>query len=201
MIVLSQSEIDVLDSDTQRIGVFFRMATDPISRLWLGIGDIKPGINAYDAEGDPTYKGLGELIDVPALQQLINGTADRVTFSVSGVSADTLALASTEASTIKGVAVAVGIAMFGASWQQLGVPKWLWTGRGDFVALQQQSDREGKGITRVIELSVGSRFTSRRRRGLSYLTDRDQQQRHSGDKFCERTVLYSSEVTKVWPTF
>src|SRR5262249_30804555 len=123
----------------------------------------------------------------------------RVTFYASGVSDKILATASTEASSIKGVAVAVGLSIFGKDWQQLGAIRWLWTGRGDYVTLQQQSGDQG--IQRAIEFSVGSRFTTRRRRGLSYLTDRDQQERHPGDKFCERTVLYSSEVSKVWPTF
>lgn len=198
-VTLSDDEIDALASDTQKIGIFFRMATDPVVRLWLGIGDIKPGINAYDPTSDnDVYSGLGQLIDVPALQQLINGVADRVTFHVSGVSADTSALASTEANTVKGKAVAVGICLFGAAWQQLGVPIWLWRGTADFVTRQQQSN--GSTTTRVIELSVGSLFTGRRRRGLSYLTDRDQQLRSPGDKFCERTVLLS-QFEKVWPTF
>lgn len=197
-VTLSNDEIDALASDTQKIGIFFNMATDPAVRCWLGIGDIKPGISAYDATND-TYSGLGQLIDVPALQQLINGVADRVTFHVSGVSADTSALASTEASIVKGKAVAVGMCLFGAAWQQLGVPIWLWRGSADFVTRQQQSDAQGN-ITRVIELSVGSLFTSRRRRAFSYLTDRDQQARSSGDKFCERVELLS-QFEKVWPTF
>jgi len=71
-VALSDNEIAALESDTQRIGVFFRMATTPVVRLWLGIGDIKPGINAYDAANE-NYSGLGQLIDVPALNQLING--------------------------------------------------------------------------------------------------------------------------------
>lgn len=196
-VTLSSAEIDALESDTQRIGILFRMATDPIIRLWLGIGDVEAGINAYDTEA-AVYSGLGELTDVPALQQLINGVADRVTFHVSGVSAKTSAMASTEASVVKNKAVAVGMCLFGGSWQQLGVPIWLWAGKADFVTRQQLSD--GKQTTRVIELSVGSLFTGRRRRGLSYLTDRDQQSRHPGDKFCERTALLS-QFEKVWPTF
>lgn len=197
MLTLSQAEIDALDSDTQRIGVFFRLAVDPAVRLWLGIGDIAAGVNAYDAAGG-TYKGLGQLHDVPALQQLINGVAERVTFHVSGVSAETLALASTEANQVKGAEVAVGIVIFDAGWQQLGQPRWLFRGLADYVAMNQQEGRGG--IVRAIELSVGSLFKTRRRRAYSYLTDRDQQARHAGDKFCERTALYSS-VTKVWPTF
>lgn len=196
MMPLSADEISVLESDTQRIGIFFRMETTPIVRVWLGVGDINPGANAYDATS-ATYSGLGQLLDVPALGQLINGIADRITFHASGVSEETLALTAS-GSNVKGAAVAIGIALFGATWQQLGVPKWLFHGRADYVALQQTSD--ASGVKRVIELSVGSLFTGRRRKGLSYMTDGDQQARHPGDRFCERTALYS-EVSKVWPTF
>lgn len=198
MLPLTDDEISVLESDTQRIGIFFRMATTPIVRVWLGVGDIRPGANAYDAS-DELYSGLGQLIDVPALSQLINGVADRITFHVSGISSETMALAAA-GSNVKGASVAIGVALFGAQWQQLGPPKWLFRGRADYVTVQQQSDPQNRGVTRVMELSVGSLFTGRRRRGLSYLTDADQQARHPGDKFCERTVLYS-EVQKVWPTF
>ena len=195
-LLLTADEISVLDSDTQRIGIFFRMSTTPIVRVWLGVGDIRPGINAYDAT-DEIYSGLGQLLDVPALQQLINGIADRITFHASGISEETMQLAAS-GSNVKGAAVALGIALFGAQWQQLGPPKWLFRGRADFVSIQQVSD--ANGVKRVMELSVGSLFTGRRRKGLTFMTDADQQARHPGDKFCERTALYS-EATKVWPTF
>lgn len=197
MLSLSTDEISVLESDTQRIGIFFRMATTPIVRLWLGVGEIRPGINAYDAT-DEVYSGFGQLLDVPALAQLINGVADRLTFHVSGISAETMNLAAA-GSNVKGASVAIGVALFGAQWQQLGPPKWLFRGRADYVSVQQVSG-VGGGVTRVMELSVGSLFTGRRRKGLTFMTDSDQQARHPGDKFCERTALYS-EATKVWPTF
>jgi hypothetical protein len=199
MISLTTDELNALDSDTQRLGIFFRMASTPIVRVWLGVGYIRPGINAFDAT-DEIYSGLGELIDVPALSQLINGVADRVTFHASGVSDEVIALTAA-GSNVKGAAVAMGVAMFGSQWQQLGPPRWLFRGRADYVALQQQSGNKGEGgITRVVELSVGSLFTGRRRRGLSYMTDADQQERHPGDLFCERTALYS-EADKNWPIF
>lgn len=196
--IFSPAVIDALETSTQRVGIYFRLAVDPVARLWLGVGDCKVGINAYD-DDEELYQGLGRLIDVPAVQQLINGVAERATFHVSGVSQSTLALASAEADGVKGAAVALGIGFFDGSWQQLGVPIWLFRGRADFVTLQQQSN--AKGVTRVIELSVGSLFTGRRRRGFSYLTDYDQQRRSPGDKFCERTIRYSSDTNKVWPVF
>lgn len=196
MIPLTAAETDALDSDTLRVGILFRMATTPIVRVWLGVGDFRPGVNAFDTT-DEIYSGLGQLIDVPALSELINGVADRISFHASGVSEDILALAEKE-SNVKGAAVAIGVAFFGASWQQLGPPRWLFRGRADYVGIQQQSGAQG--VTRVVELSVGSLFTGRRRRGLSYMTDADQQARHPGDLFCERTALYS-EATKTWPRF
>lgn len=196
MIVFSDSELNVLDGDTQRIGVFFRLATDPVIRLWLGVGPCAVGINTEDPSG-AIYSGLGELINVPPVQQLINGVAERVEFSVSGVSENVLRLASTEANDVKGAACALGVGVFDKNWQFLGSPKWLFNGTADYVSLSQQSG-EG-GAIRTISLSVGSLFTGRRRRGYSYLTDQDQQARRPGDRFCERTVLYSREHEKRWP--
>lgn len=194
---LSEAEINALRSDTTSIGIFFRMGTEPPIRLWLGVGEIQPGINAYD-DANETYFGLGTLIDVPALQQLINGVADRITFQLSGVSEEVLITAAGEADSIKNATVAVGICIFGRDWVQLGVPKWMFRGRADYLTINQQSG-EGNQMLRVVELSVGSLLTGRRRRGLSYMTDEDQQERFPGDLMCERTALYTNGVEKVWP--
>lgn len=194
---LSEEEINALRSDTTSIGIFFRMATTPPIRLWLGVGNIRPGVNAYDA-ADETYIGLGTLIDVPAIQQLINGVADRISFQLSGVSEEVMTTAAGEADSIKNVTVAVGICIFGRDWRQLGVPKWMFRGRADYLTINQQSGEDGQTV-RVVELSVGSLLTGRRRRGLSYMTDEDQQERFPGDRMCERTALYSNGVEKVWP--
>src|ERR1043165_2547201 len=119
MPVLSSAALDALASDTQRIGILFRLATDPPIRLWLGIGDCEIGINAYDATA-AVYSGLGQLINVPQVNQLLNGLADRVTFEISGVSQDVLSMASQESAVVKGKSVVLGMAIFDASWQQLG---------------------------------------------------------------------------------
>lgn len=200
MISLNDDEIAALRGGSVREGVFFRLDWEPTPiRLWLGIGNCRVASNALDEDG-ATYRGLGELVEVPILQQLINGVAARVTFRVSGISEQTSVVASTELPDVQGRLCAMGICLFGSDWRQLGVPKWLFRGIADFSTVNQEAGEDG-GFVRSIELSVGTLFTGRRRRGLSYLTDRDQQLRHPGDKICERTVLYSSEVTKVWPRF
>lgn len=200
------AELAELDADTQRIGVFFRLDTDPVVRLWMGVGDCDAGINAYDFFGG-TYSGLGQLLDVPTVQMLINGIADRVTFNLSGVSADVVNLARSEASATLRKAVALGIAIFDRDWQKLGVIRWLFRGVADSLTVAQASQSDSAGgvaFSRTVQLSVGSLFTTRRRRGFSFLTNFDQQGRAPGpppDRICERTVLYSNSNTKVWPRF
>lgn len=198
MLVLNQDEIDAIESSTQRLGIFFRLDSDPVVRLWLGVGPCRVGVNALDANG-AIYTGFGELNNVPEVEQLINGRATRVEFAISGVSGRVMQAASEDAETIQGSECALGLCIFGGSWQQLGPPKWIFRGTADYMTMAQ--DAVEGGVTRMISLSVGSLMTSRRRRGLSYLTNQDQQARHPGDRMCERTTLYAQDTDKVWPRF
>lgn len=195
---LSEAELAALDSGVQHIGVFFRLAVDPVLRLWLGVGDIEPGLNALEGSG-VTYNGAGKLRDVPSLQQLINGQASRVTFTLSGVSDDILALAES-ADEVKLKSCSIGFAIMDRNWQLIGEVHWLWRGIADFLAMDLTGSADGT-ITKTAALQVGSQMTGRRRRGLSYFTDQDQQTRSPGDRCCERVTLYSQGVTKVWPRF
>jgi hypothetical protein len=198
---LSAAEVAALEGGAVRVGVFFRLALDagPL-RLWLGIGKIEPGVNVLDLTG-AEYLGAGEIVDVPVVNQLINGVAERVSFRLSGVSESILPLADAEnRAAVKGRAVNVGVALFGNDWQLLGSVKWLWRGVADYLSASQEGASEPGGQTvRAVELSVGSLMTGRRRAGLSYLTDADQHRRSPGDRFAERTARYSQESTKKWP--
>lgn len=198
--IFTDAELAVLESNTQRVGVFFRLATDSVVRLWLGIGRIKPGVNQLDPVDGGVYYGFGELVDVPAFQQLTGGTAERVDFSLSGVSQKTLALAAVDAPTVKQRSVAVGLGIMAPEWKLLAPVHWCWRGTADFLqaAVVPAADETGQ-TTRSITLSVGSLFTGRRRRGLSFYTDMDQQRASPGDTFCENTVKIAAGSDKVWP--
>lgn len=199
---LNDAEMAALESGRQRIGIFFRLDTDPIVRLWLGFGKIKPGVNAYDLTG-AVYKGFGAIQNVPAFNQLINGKAERVEFTVSGVSGDILRIASGgDAEQVKGKRVAVGFAVMGPDWSLLGSIKWCANYVADFLSIQQAvSENPNDPIVRTVGLSCGSLLTARRRPSYSYFTDQDQQARYPGDKFCERASLYANGFSKTWPTF
>lgn len=201
-ISFNDDELAILESDVQNIGIFFRLETDPVVRLWLGFGDIEPGINAYDLTG-AEYLGFGEIQNVPAFNQLINGKAERVEFTMSGVSGEILAIASGgDSEQVKGKRVAVGFAVMDANWALLGSIKWSANYSADYLAITQQLSADpAQPIVRTVTLSCGTLLTGRRRPSFSYFTDQDQQARFPGDTFCERTPIYANGFNKTWPRF
>lgn len=200
---LNDDELAVLASGMQGIGVFFRLGVTPTPvRLWTGIGKIEPGVNSLDVSG-ATYTGFGELRDVPEFNQMINGAAQRVEFSLSGVSGDVIAIASgDDAEAVKGAPVAVGLGIFSAAWALLGSIKWFANYTADYLAVQQSvSDDAASPIVRTVSLSCGSLMTGRRRPSFSYLSNQDQQARSPGDQFCVYVGRYAHGFNKAWPVF
>ncbi len=200
--ILNGAEIEALESGVQNIGLFFRLATDPVVRIWLGFGDIEPGVNLLDETG-ATYTGFGEITNIPEIKQLINGTAARIDISISGVSGEILAIASGgDAQQVKGKPVGIGFALMAPDWSLLGSVKWCGNYTADYLSIAQAvTDDPVQPIVRSVTLSCGSRLTARRRPSYSYFTDQDQQARFPGDRFCERVSLYANGFNKTWPTF
>jgi hypothetical protein len=201
---LSSAELTALDQAAVRIGLFFRLDTVPTPvRLWGGIGPCKPGVNALDPVDGASYAGFGELGNVPAFQQLINGAAERVEFTLSGVSAEVANIATVEdADAVKNRTCALGSAIMDADWQMVGTVHWPFQGVADFlgVSIEGASEVGGEAV-RVIKLSVGNGLTGRKRRGFAYWTDQDNQRRSPGDLFCQHVAKISMVARKVWPQF
>lgn len=199
--MLNDAELAVLESGLQRIGIFFRLATDPVVRLWLGVGNIEPGVNVLDETGS-TYRGFGEITDVPEMNQMINGAAQRVEFSLSGVSGEVMAVASAnDAEEVKGKLASVGLGIFDQDWSLLGPIRWVANYTADFLSVQQSASEDPQTIVRTVSLSCGSLMTGRRRPGRSYFTDQDQQSRYPGDMFCSLVGRYAHGFNKAWPQF
>lgn len=199
--LLTDAETKALRSSSVRSAAFVRIATNPMLRLWSGVGDIAAQFVPLDPAGT-VFRGIGELVGVPELQQLINGAAARIEFTLSGVSEHVLAVAAGEAAAVQGRTVHVGEAFFDDAWQLLGPVHLMWRGIADQLSIQQApSTGIERPIVRTVTLSAGSMLTGRRRPGLSYFTDQDQQRRSSGDRFCERVSLYQQGVEKGWPRF
>lgn len=197
----NEAELAALKSGMQRIGIFVRIATDPIVYIWLGAGDIKPGVNVLDTTG-VTYSGLGAIANVPSVKQLMSGAAERVDFVISGVSGDVLTIATgNDADDVKGSRVDVGFAIMAADWKLLGPVRWNANYEADYLAVEQEAADPSQPIVRTIRLSCGSRMTGRKRPAYSYFTNQDQQSRYPGDLFCQYTTVYAAGFEKPWPTF
>lgn len=202
MIVFNAAELAVLESGTQRIGYFWRLDIDPVVRLWLGVGDIRPGVNIYDADGS-VYKGLGQITALPPFKQLTNGAAERITFVLSGVSGKVLqAAASGHPEQVKGKRVASGFAIMGQDWSLLGPVRWPANYTADYLSIEQDVvESPSDPVVRSVSLSCGTLLTGRRRPGYAYFSNQDQQARFPGDRFCERTPVYGNGFNKAWPIF
>jgi hypothetical protein len=193
-------ETAALAKGTRRIGVFFLLETDTPVALWLGYGKIRPGINVFDPVGRE-YKGFGELQNVPAVKQLLNGSAMRQDFVLSGVKGDVLDAIASDSEAVKGKPVRVGYALMDEDWQLLGPIHWLASYTADYIGVSQPPTQLDQPIVRTITLSCGTRNTGKRRPLYGYFTDADQQARSPGDKFCSLVPNYSRNFLKAWPKY
>jgi len=172
--------------------ILFRLASAPVARVWGGHGDLI--IPADIVETAPaTYLGGGELVNIPDLDQLINGTAARIDVTVSGVSARTLSLALEDAPSVKGADVHVGIAYFDDDWQ-LDEVEWLSVLRADTLAVSSQSSQSGR--TRSITLSIGTDFTDRSKAPIAFFTDADQRRRSPDDAIFDHVAGISAGISR-----
>lgn len=176
-----------------RISWLLRIDSDPTCYLWTGHGPLETPPDAIDAAG-ATWIGAGHVIDIPALQALINGVAQRVTFTLSGVSAETLRLAREDMDTVKGAEVRVGHVRFDADWQVDGLISWEWLGIADALKIESRYSEDGR--VRSIILMVGSADTMRSNPRFTYWTDSSQRLRSPDDAFCDHVAMISDGITR-----
>jgi hypothetical protein len=171
-----------------RQSVLLRIAADPIARVWSGVGDLDIPADIVEPSL-ARYLGGGQLVNIPELEQVINGTASRIEITVSGVNAQTLALATEEAESVKGAACHIGIAYFDADWQ-LDDVEWIAVLRADFLTTARQ------GNTRSITISIGTDDTDRSRAPVAFWTDADQRRRSPTDRFFDHIAGISSGTSR-----
>lgn len=168
---------------------------DEPARIWSGVGNLE--IPADIVEAAPaTYLGAAGLLDVPSFRQLINGVAERLEFSISGVNDTTVRLALEDAPGVRNAAVYVGRIDFDQDWQQLGPVEWEATFRADMLTVESQAS--GGGRVRTIKLSVGSADTGRSFAPAAYFTDADQRLRSPDDRFFDHVAGITRGKSRVF---
>lgn len=183
---------------TLRLAILFHVRSTPTPiRVWAGIGRFPVPADSVDLEGGE-YLGLGRMIGAPALNQLINGLAERVEFNLSGVSAEVVRLADSEAEGVRSKDAAVGIAFLDTEFRAASGVRWFWHGRTDTPRITGQGGA-GSSRARSVSLSVGTALTGRKRPPRNFFTGIDQRAFYPTDRFCDRASLYTFNTTAKWP--
>lgn len=186
---------------SMRMGIFWRLDTDPPAHLWMGPYDVKAGIQSVDPDGT-VYMGAGRLMDIPDLEQLVNGVADRVEFHLSGAQQDVFQQLLTNMPVIKGKKCVVGVAPMSDRYQILTKIIPIWTGIADFwVAGEKPTSGIEKNTVRTVSVSVGSGSTNRSRNKVLTWTDAEHRISHPNDGFFSRVARYTGQYIVTWPRF
>lgn len=112
---------------SHQLGIFLRVDTDPALHLWFGINDIPANFDSIDPTGT-VYLGGGRLIGVPTLEVLVNGTADSVEFTLSGLDPTTSAKMLDSLPPVRGADVQMGLTTLDRYFQPMSSIIPIWTG-------------------------------------------------------------------------
>jgi hypothetical protein len=184
--------------EAPRFGLLLHIGTATAFRVGTFIGWLE---TTADDTLDPSqiYKGVGILTGLPALRQIVDGSAERLDFKFSAAAAVPQSWVDDPESDISGADVNVGLVFFGDDWSMLRQPdgsppvSWLWHGRADVASWVYEGGKES------IALSCGSEFTDRGRAGMRFWTQASHQSRHPGDNFCKLVVGYTVTRMVKWP--
>lgn len=185
-----------------RLGLFFRLDTDPGLHLWFGISDIAAKIADVDVDGT-IYLGAGFLTDAPdSLEVLINGSAERADWVLSGVPAELAANLANDAPSVVGKRATFGISAMDDRWQMQSDIIPMWEGTADFWAEEQpvQTDPSRPKL-RKLTLATMTGDASRALPYYSTWTDAIQRTISPTDKFCERVPRYYQGQIIRWPRY
>lgn len=181
------------------LGIFIHLDLSPAPlRIWLGINDVPAGIESIDGEGS-VYLGGGRLREVPNLDVLINGIADRVDFQLSGVDPIEAAKIDFVTLNVRGCGVTVGITTLDDHFQPMSAIIPLWQGVASFVTEDRQPVSGDQSPVVTLSLSVGSGVTTRDRSSASLWSAAHQRAMYPTDAFCDGTARLARGVSPSWP--
>lgn len=171
-----------------------RIACDPPALIWSGFGDLPLPADAI-IPAPAIALGAGDLVNIPDFQQLMNGTAERLDFQLSGVSEETVRLALEDAPSVRGARVDIGRIDFGEDWQPLGPIEWEATFEARSLSVSRPVATDGS-INRTISLSIAHGDTTRARAPLAFFTDADQRRRSPTDRTFDRVSGINGGTTR-----
>lgn len=185
---------------SHQLGLFLHVATDPPLHIWFGVNDIPSRIDSVDPSGT-VYLGGGRLIGVPSLEVLVNGTADSVEFTLSGIDPSTAATMADSIPPVRGCAVYMGITTLDQYYQPMSdiIPIWKGTASHTGESSPSVTGNEGKTTTLSLAVTAGERTRSRPSRSL--WSDAQQKAISPTDDFCKSTSRLARGIQAKWPNY
>lgn len=186
--MLSSTAEEVVSSRDPQLAFLIRFDfKSATKRIWTGFGKLR---TLDGAEWD----GLGEAVSIDGLSSATDGAATAGTLGLSGVSPEIFAAA---------------VAEDDDEFMQRPVTVYLQVFQnralyGDPcpVALRIMTSMEidQDASTRSIKVNHESPYIVRNNPADGWYSDRDQQSRYPGDRFCERVYMNVAKIDN-WPTF
>jgi hypothetical protein len=173
----------------------FYLDTDEPALMWTGHGDLPLAADAVLPTASIAAGG-GDLVNLPDLEQLINGTSQPVEITMSGVSQEAVALAVEESGSVSGAEAFIGRVQFDDQWQQVGPVIWEWTGEGRGMSVSGEDGDDGR--TRAITLKLAAGDTTRSRAALNFFTAADQQRDFPDDTFFSHGAGINGGTARRW---
>jgi hypothetical protein len=179
------------------LGIFLHVATDPPLHVWFGTEDVIAGIDSIDAVGT-AYLGGGELIGIPTLEVLVNGAADRIEFTLSGLEPGTGAKLVDTIPPVRGADVFMGLTTLDRYYQPMSAIIPVWNGTAAYVGESSPPVMGMESPSLTLSLAVVTGETSRSRPSRSIWSPTHQKAISPTDKFCDETARLARGVDPTW---
>lgn len=169
-----------------RQSYIFELDTPDPVYMWTGNGQLE-----HDGK---VYLGGGGIINLPDIRQLINGAADRLDISISGVNDEAIRLIDEDRITIPQSDARIGRIHFDTDWQVTGDIEWLWYGVADHIRMNSANGQNGR--IRTVSIGFASADTRRSNPQIAFFTDADQRKRSPDDAFFSHVGQISAGITR-----
>jgi len=197
-------------STSHQLGIFLQMDTDPAMHVWMGVNDIPAGFDSVDPDGT-VYLGAGRLINVPALEVLVNGQSGSVEFGIAGIDPVTAAQVIATMPPVRGKTVRIGLTTLDDYYQPTASLISVWSGTASHPSEASPAVGEGENPTTTLSLAVVSGNNTRSRPSSSLWSPAHQtavweaffptpaeQAANPRDRFCDQTPRLGRGVAPVW---
>lgn len=185
---------------SHQLGIFLRLATNPPLHVWFGINDVPAGFDSIDPSGT-VYNGAGLLIGVPTLEVLLNGAADNVDFTLSGVNPATASQTKSSIPPVRGCTLHMGLTTLDEFYQPMSAIIPIWRGVASHVGQSRPTVTGAQSPTATLNLTVVSGEATRSRPAYSLWSSAQQKALSPGDLFCDGTSRLARGVQPVWPNY